>query len=136
MSSRNSRKDLADLLRECVSSFSLYDASHFVQAREMLGQIDAQYSSHPFLPSLNFTGVELHVCLRGETGYVGWIRIPKEVRGRGHGSELIACAERFFRKAGCSEIELTPSGEGKIEFYGKCGYVKKNAPFDVMVKRL
>jgi GNAT superfamily N-acetyltransferase len=113
---------LVSLLRDCLADFPLYDKSHFVQSHEMLGQIDAQYSSHPFLASLNFTGVELHVCVRGETGYVAWIRIPKELRGKGHGSELIACAEQFFRKAGCSEVELTASGENKRVFYEKLGY--------------
>jgi len=74
--------------------------------------------------------------VRGKKGFGGWVFIPEPLRKKGHGSSLLGVVEIVLKELGCSEIELTPSGEGKLEFYGKRGYVKTDSPFDVMVKRL
>lgn len=138
MSSRNSRKDIESLLRDSLSSsFVLYESSHHVQAHGSSDCLDIEYQSLPFLSTNKFKGVELHFGLRGEGhGFLGWVLIPKPLRGNGYGSSLMSVAEKVLRDLGCSEIELTPSGDGKLEFYGKRGYVKTDSPFDVMVKRL
>ena len=137
MSLLNSRKDLADLLRECVSSFSLYDSSHFVQAHEHeCGQIDVEYSSLGFLFAHRFQGIELHVAMKGSMGFVGSIRIPEAARGKGHGTDLMACAEEFLKKTGCCEIELTASGANKHRLYEKLGYVMFDEQTITMRKKL
>lgn len=136
MSLLNSRKDVESLLRESLASFPLYKSSHYVQAHGSPDCLDIEYQSLPFLPSNKLKGIELHFGMRGRKGFGGWVFIPEPLRKKGYGSSLMCIVENVLRELGCSEIELTPSGKGKLEFYGKRGYVKTDSPFDVMVKKL
>lgn len=72
-------------------------------------------------------------------GFIREFWIAEEFRSRGHGSELIALAERYFLERGiCSSILTTDTAE---RFYERHGYAKasgcraKNKD-DVFVKRL
>ena len=76
----------------------------------------------------------------GETcGFIREFWVAEEFRGRGHGAELLALAERFFLEHGiCTGILTTNTAE---RFYERHGYVKapgcraKNHD-SVFVKRL
>ncbi len=127
MSSPNTRNDLSDLLRECVSSFPLYEPSqHFHAHESKTGQIDAEYSMFGFSPRERKGGCTLHVVVMGDIGYVNNIRIPKIIQLKGFGKALMACAEDFLKKAGCAKSILSPSGDTRDVFYGKLGYVPLN----------
>jgi|GEM_PF-6902155 len=137
MSSLNS-SSLVSLLRDSLeSSFPLYEQSHFVHAHGDGWNWDVQYSNLPFLTSNKFRGVELHFGLRGEGhGFLGWVFVPKKLRRNGFGSSLLNVGESVLKVVGCVDVELTPSGNGKLEFYGKRGYSVTDSPFDVMIKKL
>lgn len=59
--------------------------------------------------------------------YVGWLYVhsfwlPEAVRGRGHGRQLLALAEREAVRRGCPRVFLETLSFQALGFYEKCGY--------------
>jgi ribosomal protein S18 acetylase RimI-like enzyme len=66
-------------------------------------------------------------CMVGYEGHRGWINylaVAAECRGRGHGRELVAEAERLLRAAGCAKINLQVRSTNArvIAFYERLGF--------------
>ncbi len=68
---------------------------------------------------------KLDIEVRENLGILDWIQIKKSSQGQGLGKSLYHAAEKFFRNYNCKLIELTPSGEGKTEFWSKLGFNPK-----------
>ena len=76
------------------------------------------------------------------TARVGFIRefwIREDLRGRGHGSELLMLAEDWLRQQSCACVLLTT--DTATAFYEKRGYAKEHGirarnKMDVFLKRL
>jgi len=81
----------------------------------------------------------VYVELRGDRGYLGLLGVDPPRQGTGLGRKLMAAAERFFREAGCSAVDLrviSPRTPLPV-FYKHLGYVETGtAPFapGVLVK--
>jgi ribosomal protein S18 acetylase RimI-like enzyme len=63
----------------------------------------------------------------GEDGHRGWVyylAVREDVRGRGHGREMMAAAEAWLRAQGAVKVELMvrESNAGVIGFYEALGY--------------
>lgn len=64
------------------------------------------------------------LCGRSEYGltYVDWLFLPKDLRGKGIGSRVLAMAEEEGRRRGCKRILLTTLSVEAPGFYKKQGY--------------
>lgn len=121
---RNS-SSLVSLLRGCLVDFPLYEGAHHVNAHENSMGFDAQYSSLEPRPSNLFKAFRLHIAIRGNVhGFIGSVYVPLQEERKGYGSSLVRVGENVLKKAGCIDVELTPSGKSRDVFYEKLGYSK------------
>jgi len=55
--------------------------------------------------------------------FIEWLHVPAELRGRGHGTELVAAAEAFAREEGLIGIWLDTFSFQARPFYERLGFV-------------
>ncbi|MDC7241807.1 MAG: GNAT family N-acetyltransferase [Spirochaetales bacterium] len=62
--------------------------------------------------------------VNGKAGEIESLFIEEELRGRGHGEELVNLALTWLNKAGCEKIEISVAGghESVFGFYKKFGF--------------
>jgi len=62
----------------------------------------------------------------GHRGWVNYLAVAPEARGRGHGRALMAEIERLLEAAGCPKVNLLVRGSNAavIEFYKRLGYAQ------------
>ena len=71
---------------------------------------------------------ELVACVmagyEGHRGWLNYLAVTPEHRGRGHARAIVGEAERLLREAGCPKINLQvrTANQGVIEFYRQLGY--------------
>lgn len=60
----------------------------------------------------------------GHRGWVNYLAVSPELRGRGHGRAMMAEIERLLQAAGCPKMNLLvrTSNAAVIEFYRRLGY--------------
>ena len=60
----------------------------------------------------------------GHRGWINYLAVDPEVRGRGYGRDLMAHAETRLKNLGCPKINLQvrSSNVGAIAFYERIGY--------------
>lgn len=78
-----------------------------------------------------------------EIGYVNLFYFIPAYRGKGYGRQLVAYAERFFKKYGVKlyHLRVSPTNQAALHFYEKCGLRvldKEDGPYAVwrMIKEL
>jgi ribosomal protein S18 acetylase RimI-like enzyme len=66
----------------------------------------------------------LMVGYEGHRGWLNYLAVAPEYRGRGFAKLLVAAAEILLQNAGCPKINLQvrTSNQGVIEFYRRIGY--------------
>ncbi len=94
-----------------------------------------------FLLAQDSTGLAgcVYVELRGDRGYLGLLGVDPPRQATGLGRKLMDAAESYFRKAGCTAVDLRiiSARTPLPSFYCHLGYVETDtAPFapDVPVK--
>ena len=60
--------------------------------------------------------------LRWDWLYVEMLWVREDLRGRGHGSRLLADAEEFAIASGGIAVHLDTGGDEALPFYEHCGY--------------
>jgi len=73
-----------------------------------------------FIPGLSRRG-----CLRGQ---IEGVRVARNYRGKGYGTEMIAWAVSECRRRGCRMVQLTSDKkrENAIQFYKRLGFVSSH----------
>ena len=74
----------------------------------------------------------VYVEIHGDRGYLGLLAVDPLRQGTGFGRKLVAAAEDYFRKAGCSAVDLRVISQRTPlpPFYRRLGYVEVGtAPF-------
>ena len=76
-----------------------------------------------FIPGLSRRG-----SLRGQ---IEGVRVSRDFRGKGYGTQMIAWAIKKCRDRGCRMVQLTSdkTRENAIQFYEKFGFVKSHEGF-------
>lgn len=88
-------------------------------------------------PRLGLAGC-VYVEVVGDRSYLGLLSVDPARQSTGLGRRLVAAAEEYSRKAGCSAMDLrviSPRAEGLVPFYEHLGYTRKGtAPFPSDIK--
>jgi len=60
----------------------------------------------------------------GHRGWINYLAVHPEQRGRNHGRQIMAAAEKLLRGLGCPKINLMvrASNRSVVEFYQQLGY--------------
>ncbi|MDP9172675.1 MAG: GNAT family acetyltransferase [Planctomycetota bacterium] len=74
-----------------------------------------------------FEGIIVASVMAGYEGHRGWLNylaVAPEFRGRGFGKQMVAAAEDLLQNAGCPKINLQVrvTNPGVIAFYQRIGY--------------
>ena len=117
---------LKQIAKKHLATWPLYDAeNHQVLTRSISGGKYLGYLTHLYDYAHRFTRFDVNV-LHG-VFYVLDIRIDASKRGKGHGDALYNVLESIGRDAGCSRIQMTPSGwthtgESRMDYMLRRGY--------------
>jgi ribosomal protein S18 acetylase RimI-like enzyme len=65
----------------------------------------------------------------GHRGWINYLAVSPDARGRGHGRELMQHAERLLLERGCPKVNLLvrSTNTGVVEFYRRLGYAVDEA---------
>lgn len=60
----------------------------------------------------------------GHRGWVNYLAVAPDVRGRGHGTRLMRTVEEMFVERGCPKVNLMvrSTNHAVLDFYGRLGY--------------
>jgi ribosomal protein S18 acetylase RimI-like enzyme len=74
----------------------------------------------------------VYVEIRGARGYVGMLAVHPDAQGGGRGRALMAAAEDYCRRAGCTAVDLSVIDQRRElpAFYRRLGYLEHGtAPY-------
>lgn len=101
---------LKDIALKELASWALYSKDHKVEARDISGGVWLGYRTTSANRSHWRATTHFDVNVVGEVFFVLEICVEPHQRGKGHGNTLYKILEAIAKEAGCSRVQMMPSG--------------------------
>ena len=128
---RSAVKTQARMTLDAISHIPSWAGELYAKQLPGKWSIGTKLSPHQRMAGLH---PSFDVNVNSDTCYLLNLWMPESMRGLGHGSALLSAIEDLAAAMGCTRVVITPSGEGRAEWYGRRGYLFSGGEMEKSLK--